>query len=147
MSALASLKLVVAKRPVSLSPLLQRRNKVLVRIAEQIALAQAQQEGRSYAVTKQRKLTDAETGERKLVTLPKQIKPWWFVADSGKLCVQLRYGAKLLTLGGKGQTAVELPAKTELVPTLELLKQAVEAGELDQQIEAVSGAVKAGFKR
>lgn len=147
MSALAALKLVAAKRPNSLPGLVQRRNKVVARIAEQIALAQALQEGHSHAVMKQRKVLDTETGESKLVAVPKQIKPWWFIADSGKLCVQLRYGAKLLTLGSKGQTAVELTANTELVPTLELLKQAVEAGELDQQIEATSGSVKAGFKR
>jgi len=146
MSALASLKLLVANRPVSLSPLVQRRNKVLARIAEQIALAQAQQEGRPYAVTKQRKVTDAETGDTKLVTVPKLIKPWWFVADSGKLCVQLRYGAKLVTLGAKGQTAVELTAKTDLVPTLELLKQAVEAGEMDAALDAACATTRKAFK-
>ena len=36
---------------------------------------------------------------------------------------------------------------SDLVPTLETLKQAVESGELDAQLEAVSGAVKAGFKK
>ena len=47
----------------------------------------------------------------------------------------------------KGKTAVELAGEKELVATLEILKQAVESGELDAQIEAVGGAMKAGFKK
>jgi hypothetical protein len=147
MTALANLKLIAAKRPVQLSPVVQRRNKVAKRIAEQIALATAKQEGKSYAPTKQRKVTDAVTGESKTITVPKRIKEWWFVTDTGKLCVQLRYGAKIVTLGAKGASAVELATADQLVPTLETLKTAVEGGELDAQLEAVSGAVKAAFKK
>jgi hypothetical protein len=50
-------------------------------------------------------------------------------------------------LGGKGQTAIELAGDTELVPTFELIKQAVEVGELDAQLQVVSGAAKANFKK
>ncbi len=146
MTALANLKLISAKKPAQLSPAVQRRSKVAKRIAEQIALATAKQEGTSYAPTKQRKVTDAETGERKTITVPKSIKEWWFVTDTGKLCVQLRYGAKIVEIA-KGKSAVELAAADQLVPTLETLKAAVEGGELDAQLEAVSGAVKAGFKK
>jgi hypothetical protein len=146
MTALANLKLIAAKRPVQLSPVVQRRNKVAKRIVEQIALATAKQDGKTYAPTKQRKVTDAETGERKTITVPKSIKEWWFVTDTGKLCVQLRYGAKIVEIA-KGKSAVELAAADQLVPTLETLKAAVEGGELDAQLEAVSGAVKAGFKK
>ena len=62
MTALANLKLIAAKRPVQLSPVVERRNKVAKRIAEQIALATAKQDGKSYAPTKQRKVTDVATG-------------------------------------------------------------------------------------
>ena len=146
MTALANLKLIAAKRPVQLSPVVQRRNKVAKRIAEQIALATAKQEGKSYAPTKSRKVTDAATGESKTITVPKRIKEWWFVTDTGKLCVQLRYGAKIVEFA-KGKSAVELATADQLVPTLETLKAAVEGGELDAQLEAVSGAVKAAFKK
>ena len=46
MTALANLKLVAAKKPAQLSPVVQRRSKVAKRIAEQIALAQAKQDGK-----------------------------------------------------------------------------------------------------
>jgi hypothetical protein len=46
----------------------------------------------------------------------------------------------------KGKTSIQLPAPDDLINTLEIIKQAVEGGELDQQIELVSGAVKSNFK-
>ncbi len=147
MSALANLKLVIAKRPAQLSPVIQRRNKISLRISEQIALAQSKLDGKLYAPTKQRKVKDEETGEVKTVEVTKRVKEWWFTADSGKLCVSLRYGAKVISLGAKGVTAVELASDKDLVATFEVLRQAVNAGELDTQIEAVAGAVKAGFKK
>lgn len=146
MSAFANLKLVAAKRPVQLSPVVMRRNKVANRIAEQIEIAKAKQDGKVYAATRPRRVKDAETGESKTVEMPKRLKEWWFTTDSGKLCVTLKYGAKVIEIA-KGKTAVELASEKELVKTLEILKQAVESGELDAQLEVASGAVKAGFKK
>ena len=146
MTALANLKLVNAKRPVQLSPVVQRRNKVAKRIYEQIELAKSKLEGKTFSPTRLRAIKDEQTGLNKTVSVPKRVKEWWFTSDSGKLCVSLRYGAKVVEIA-KGKTAVELTGEKELVATLELLKQAVENGELDSQIEAVCGAVKAGFKK
>jgi len=146
-NALATLKLTAAKKSGQLSPVMQRRTKIAKRIGEQILLARSQAEGSTYAPTKQRKVTDAETGESKIVQVPKRIKEWWFTADSGKLCVSLKYGSKLIPLSAKNQTAVELASNDDLIKTLEILKQAVQNGELDAQLEAASGAVKAGFKK
>ena len=146
MTALANLKLVNAKRPVHLSPVVQRRNKVAKRIYEQIELAKSKLEGASFNPTRLRTIKDVETGLNKTVSVPKRVKEWWFTSDSGKLCLSLRYGAKVVEIA-KGKTAVELASEKELVATLEILKQAVERGELDAQIEGVAGAVKVGFKR
>lgn len=146
MSALANLKLIAAKRPMQLSPIVQRRNKVIKRIFEQIQLATAAQEGKTYAPTKLRTVKNDETGETTTMQVPKRIKEWWFVTEAGKLCVSLKYGAKVVEFS-KGKTAVELANQNELVQTLEALKKAVEGGELDAQLEAVSGAVKAAFKK
>ncbi len=146
MSALANLKLVTAKRPAQLSPVIQRRNKISLRISEQIAFAQSKLDGKLYAPMKQRKVKNEETGEITTVEVTKRVKEWWFTSSNGKLCVSLRYGAKVIEIA-KGKTAVELASDKELVATLEVLRQAVNAGELDAQIEAVAGAVKAGFKK
>ncbi len=146
MSVLANLKLIFAKRQTKLSPVMLRRQKLVQRLGEQIEMAKAKHEGISYAPMKQRTVTDAETGDRKVVQIPKRIKPWWFVADNGKVCVSLRYGAKVIEIA-KGKTAVELATAEQLVSVLETLKTAVEAGELDVQLDAISGATKAAFKK
>ena len=49
----------------------------------------------------------------------------------------MKYGAKTLELM-KGKNSVEVSNDAELIQTLELIKKAVESGELDQQIEAAS---------
>jgi hypothetical protein len=121
--------------------------KVVERLSEQVLLAKAQHDGTVYAPTRQRTVKDAETGERKTLELPKRVKQWWFVADNGKLCVALRYGAKMIALGAKGQTAVELTGNDQLVSTLELLKQAVMDGELDAAIDAVAASPKLNFAK
>jgi len=146
MSALTQLKLVAAKRPTQLSPIAQRRNKVVKRIAEQIELAKAVADGRTYAPLKLRTVEDDETGETKTIETAKRVKAWWWNADNGKLVLSLRYGAKVIDLA-KGKSAIELASTDELVPTLSLLRDAVMNGELDTQIETVSAATKAGFKK
>ena len=146
MSALTQLKLIAAKRPVQMSPVIARRSKVAMRIGEQISLATAMQEGKTYAPTKQRKVTDAETGESKTISVSKKIKSWWFAAADGKLCVQLRYGAKVVEIA-KGKTAVELATADQLVSVLTTLKAAVEGGELDAQLESAAASAKAGFRK
>lgn len=144
-NALAGLKLTAAKRTNQVSPVQQRRNKMLKRLTEQVELAKAKQEGRQYAPTKQAKVLDEETGEKRTVQVAKRVKEWWFSVD-GKTCISLRYGATIVELK-KGMTSVELASDKDLVKTLEVLATAVQNGEIDAQLEAASGAVKAGFKK
>ena len=96
MSNLASLKLVASKKPRSIAPVLHRRNKLSTKIWEQIQFAKSQQEGKPFAPIKYRTVVDRETGLRRQVELPKRVKPWWFVADNGKVCVSVKYGSCLL---------------------------------------------------
>ena len=145
MSTLNSLKLVAAKKPANLPAVVQRRNKVLAKLWEQIKLAEAQEAGTHYAPTKYRKFKDSE-GNVRTVEMPKRIKPWWFVSESGNTCVALHYGSKIIEIS-KGKTAIELFSKEELISTLNTLKAAVEAGELDSQIDLASASVRKGFKK
>lgn len=69
-----------------------------------------------------------------------------FVAENGKVCLSVKYGAKVLELA-KGKGAVEVTSPEELINTLETIKAAVEAGELDGQIEAASQSLSAGFQK
>ena len=147
MSALSSLKLVTAKKSSQLSPTVLRRNKMAKRIAEQMDLCQAQITGQPLLSTRLKTVRDDETGETKTVQVPKRVKAWWWFGDNGKVCLSIRYGAKPLSLNSKGANAIELDSRDDLLNTLKLIKDAVLAGELDTQIEAVSGAVKSSFKK
>lgn len=146
MSALAGLKLVSAKRPQNLAPVVQRRNKLSNQLFEQIALAKSYAEGSTYAPTRIRSVTNKDTGERKTVEAVKRVKAWWFTAESGRICLQVRYGTKVLELA-KGKNSIEVGTGIELVSVLETVKKCVEAGELDVQIEAASMAVRERFKQ
>lgn len=68
------------------------------------------------------------------------------MSETGKVYISIRYGAKLIELA-KGKSAIEVSSGEELIKTLELIKRAVEAGELDSQIEIASTKLKEGFKR
>jgi hypothetical protein len=144
MNTLTSLKLVVAKRPSEIPPIVKRRNRLIAKIWEQTELAKSTLEGKVYAPLHTRKLKDRETGEARRIETPKRVKAWWFTADNGKVCMCVKYGATVLELA-KGKSAIEIGSMTELIPTLDTLKAAVAAVELDVQIDTASTALRAGF--
>ena len=146
MSALNSLKLVAAVRVNVMSPVQFRRNKLAAKLADQIELAKAMKEGRTYVATRVRNVKDRITGEVQTIEQTRKVRPFWFKAESNKLCVQLRYGTKVLDFS-KGRNAVEVANEAELVSVLETLKKACELGELDAQMATASEAVKTRFKK
>ena len=144
MSTIAGLKLVASKKSRSLSPIQQRRNKLAAKIHEQWELCTARQAGTIYAPRRLRTITNPQTGERATVETVKRVKEWFWISESGKIMLSVRYGSKTLELA-KGKNAIELATSEELIAVLEKLKAAVLAGELDAQIETASGALRAGF--
>lgn len=144
MATLTSLKLVAAKKPTAQNPVQHRRNKLSIKVLEQLALARALQNGETFAPTKIKTVTN-DNGDRVQVTQAKRVKQWWFV-DGNKVLLQLRYGAKVLMLNAKSN-AVECANADALISALTAVNDAVLAGELDAQIEAVSGQIRGGFER
>ena len=137
---LSSLKLVAATRENKTSPVLQRRQKLIKKIDEQMELAKAQANGSIYNPTKFKNIVNAETGTNEYKQVPKRIRAWWWKNEAGKLNLVVRYGARIIELG-KGKNSIELENEAAILPTLEVIKKAVEAGELDDAITAVSKAV------
>lgn len=143
MSALSTLKLSASKKAGAFNPVALRRNKLLKKIADQIALAKAQAEGGQYTAIKLRTIT-GEDGFRRSVELPQKVRQWWWPIESGKLALNIRYGARAIEFA-KGKSTVEIANISDLIPTLETIQKAVETGELDQQIEAASIKLREGF--
>ncbi len=145
MGNLSSLKLVAQRTPSKITPVVHRRNKLMGKIKDQIALARAAAEGASFQAQRQRTIVDAETGLRRSVAVPRRIRPWWFMADNGKTAVSVRYGATVLELS-KGRFAIELADSSELVSALETVSAAVQAGELDAAIEVAAVKLRDRFQ-
>ena len=146
MSALSTLKLVAVKKPHNVPVIQLRRQKLSKRIWEQQQLAQSQISGTPFAPTRFRSVVDRETGERKQVEMPKRIKAWWFVAENGKVCISIKYGSLALELS-KGKSSVEVNSPEELINALDVIRKAVDAGELDSQIQQASSSLRSSFKR
>ena len=142
---LSTLKLVVAKKHLSVSPIVHRRNKLVAKLHEQIELCEAKKLGQKYAPTRLKTYTNKQTGERMTVEMAKRIKEWFWISDNGKINLSVRYGAKTLPLNKKGANAIECTNGDELINTLKALKLAVLDGELDDAIANASDKLRAGF--
>ena len=146
MSGLSALKLVQAKREKGNSPQHARRQKLSTKLAEQIQLAKAQQSGTDFSPVRVRTVKDEETGQSRKVEVPKKLKPWWWADEKGKLCITVRYGARTLEIV-EGKNAIETDSIADVITSLQVIRSAVDAGELDKRIDAVMGQVKASFAK
>ena len=137
---LSTLKLVSATRATHISPVMQRRQKLIAKIDEQIEMAQAAANGTAFKPTKFKNVVNAETGDTEYKQVAKKVRAWWW-ETGGKLNLSIRYGARVIELA-KGKNSIELDNLAAVLPTLDLIKKAVEAGELDEAITKVSKAVE-----
>ena len=145
MSALAGLKLSNTRKPTQQPAIIQQRTKLAKRIWEQMELAKAQQAGDTFA-SKRLKTIVGTDGVKRTVEVAKRVKQWWFVADNGRVCLQVRYGTRVLMLD-KNKNSIDVGTLADLLPVLETVKKCVEAGELDAQIDAASAAVRERFEK
>jgi hypothetical protein len=146
MSGLNALKLVQAKREKGNSPQHARRQKLSTKLAEQIQLAKAQQSGAEFSPIRVRTIKDEATGQSRKVEVPKKIKPWWWTDEKGKLCITVRYGARTLEIV-EGKNAIETDNIADVITSLQVIRTAVDSGELDSRIEAISSLVKSSFDK
>jgi len=146
MSTLNTLKLSTAKKPLHMPAIQVRRNKLSTKLWEQIQLAKSQVDGTTFQVTRFRNVRDQATGLKKQVEMPKRVRPWWFVSDLGKVCLNIRYGSRTLEIA-KGKPSVEVDNPNALIKALEMIKHAVEVGELDEQIEEASTHLRSRFTK
>lgn len=147
MTVLTNLKLVASKKHLTVSPIVQRRNKLVAKLHEQIELCEAQRDGRIYAPKRLKTYTNKQSGERMTVEAVKRVKEWFWISESGKINLAIKYGAKTLLLNKKGANAIEIANGEELINTLKELKSATLNGELDDAINEVSTATRIAFNK
>ncbi len=117
------------------SPESRGRQKILEAIDNQIAAAKADANGEPFEPRRMRWVTDPETGERTRKKVPLRLRRWWWKDEKGGLMLDVRYGNKRIELAPKKPT-IEVGKIENLIPTLETIKEAVIAGELDKQLAA-----------
>ena len=146
MTLLNTLKLTAARKVRAVPEVVKRRNKLLQKLGEQRALAEALLQGRHYAPKRLRSYKDADTGNRVLKEVPVRIKPWFWTDEKGEMLLAVQYGSRQIELS-KGKSAVEVGSESNLLNVLDVLLTAVQNGELDAQIEAASTKLRDGFKK
>ena len=145
MTVLSALKLVSATRTRTVDPVQQSRSKLVEKLNEQLNIAQAKLNGRAYAPTKLRTVTDAATGEQKTVEVSKRVREWFWNGDAGVINMCVKYGATTLYLNKKNATAIQVGNQQELVDVIKSLITATIAGEFDDAIANAKKATREGF--
>jgi hypothetical protein len=135
MSILSKLNLKTVKRHTGIDPTINKRRKLIDALKQQIELIEADISGKDFVATKKVWVKD-ETGESVLMEVPKRVRAWHFEQDTGWY-IQARYGQKVINLSPRNNSV--FVSKREQIPSVykELIK-AVDNGELDSAIEAVS---------
>jgi len=136
---LSKLTITQLKRPTRSTPQEQRRNKLIVKLEEQLALAEAQQQGKRYVVMKSAWTRD-DAGNKTKVQREKIVRPW-FWPDANGMSMVVKYGAAALDLQ-KGKKSVSAPDLDAIPDVIKTVIAAVKAGELDNAMEATIAANK-----
>ena len=100
----------------------------------QIAAAEVEARGEEF-LEEVRKWVRAEDGTREQVVEERPVRKWWWRHHTGAWMITLRDGAKELPLGA-GKLSIEVGEAENLVQTLETIRAAALAGELEKALEA-----------
>ncbi|MEI6560411.1 MAG: DUF6641 family protein [Rhodospirillaceae bacterium] len=134
-SILDSLTVVDIPRKQALPAHVALRMRLNEAVDLQIAAAKADLAGENFTRKVERYITDSATGERVKAKVDGRFRRWWWAGENGKLFLEAKYANKGIELK-PGKRTIEVGAKENLIPTLERLKSAITAGELDKSLNA-----------
>jgi len=121
-------------------PVIRSRNKFIAALQQQINIVESELKGETYTVERLRWRTNAE-GIRERVPTQIAPRPWYWTEEDGSVYLQPKIGLRPLELE-KGKPTIKIAAKSEIAITLNILIEAAETGELDQQIAEVRNTRK-----
>ena len=135
-SLLSSLKVTSRPEKTSDNPLLKRREKLLSKLDQQLAMADALINGETYTAYREKWQKNPETGQQEKIRIPKNVAKWFYKRNN-QYFFEVRYANKALELS-KGNHAIEVGALENLIKTINTVSDAVVAGELDALLENVT---------
>jgi hypothetical protein len=136
MALLEKLKVVASPAAQQKTPEHFRRQKLINKLQEQLALAEGQLGGSSYSRMRWVTAVNAE-GEPVRIQRPVRLKQWWAKAPNGHVLFTLRYGASPIAIAN-GLTAIEVGPLEELPKVISTVISAVDGGELDAELAAIA---------
>lgn len=139
-SILSSLSLTEQHKRHSRDPIVQRQQKLIDRILVQKEMAQCLIENQEFTAYKYVTKVDDATGVKQKVRVPKKIKPWHYQVN-GEWFTTIKYGAKPLELSN-GLFAVAVGDKSSLASVYDTVIEAIKAGELNEQLAAITAVGK-----
>lgn len=143
MALLEKLKVVASPNNLQKTAEHFRRDKLIVKLQEQLALAEGHLGGNAYKRMRWVTAVNAE-GEPIRMQRPVRLKQWWNKAPNGQLLFTLRYGATPIAISN-GLSAIEVGTLEELPKVITTVITAVDEGELDTQLAAI--AKERSFKK
>lgn len=134
-SLLSSLKVTSRPEKTSDNPVLKRREKLLTKLDQQLAMATALTNGETYTAYREKWQKNVETGQQEKVRIAKNVARWFYKRNN-QYFFEVRYANKALELS-KGNHAIEVGELDNLIPTIKTVTDAVVAGELDSLLENI----------
>ncbi len=115
------------------------RHKLIDRLKEQRELAEADLNGVPLVKTRYKSIKDKETGETKRVEVPRLLRRWWWQDETDAVLLELRYGNRPIAVVDNKRT-IEVGALDKLPKVIDMVIEAVSAGELDKVLKAALSA-------
>ena len=143
MKHLGRLKLVVVAQKHVQSKTEHRRAKLIEKLEDQLAMAEALIKGESFHKYKQ-VWGHNEHGERVRLDREKRVRAWYWMSAAG-CYFSVFYGSRVMKLDGDN-TAITVGARDKLPEIIRAVIEAVKAGELDKSIEDAADKVVRAVK-
>jgi hypothetical protein len=143
-SLLSSLKVIARPENTKTNPMAAKREKLLRKLNQQKEMALCFVNDEVFTAYKEKWDKDPETGEKIKVKVPKKVSPWYY-QQNNTFFFEVRYANKPLELQ-EGLQAIEVGAKTNLLPTINTVIEAVISGELDALLPIKTKVAKTNKK-
>ncbi len=130
MKLLKELNLTPVKKTVGRNPIVQRRESLIKGIDKQLSICESLISDNEFA-------RDHHTGRK--------IPSWFWLDDSGQYYLSINYGKQPLELS-KGKLSIICDSIESVNSSLKLVKESVQMGDFDKQLEKRSKVIRSNFK-
>ncbi len=135
-SILSTLNLSDTKKQTFTDKTQIQRSKLLKKLNEQVLAVNAAMQNEDYFGKKAVKKTD-DNGNEFITSVPKRVKKWFYTNNGNEWFFEVKYGNRTLQLA-PNKNAIAVEKLDDLISVIDTVKQAVSAGELDEQIKVAA---------